>query len=168
MDFETWDANDYIERIQNAGVAGFSLGGGFAVPGTIYDTGAWADVAYRTAPATRDARSWAGLKAEEDIQQNGKQYNIQELNEENISTEAATARDHVEDINQRVNRNKRRKDNRTTTQLGRDLWNAIPGLWRGLTRQAFDLDLQSKSKTARLMGESFGSNLQRIYKWCCI
>tara|TARA_E500000331_G_scaffold26525_1_gene22659 strand:- start:33503 stop:37435 length:3933 start_codon:yes stop_codon:yes gene_type:complete len=164
--FRDWDAGEFTDRIIDAGLAGSTLGASFSTPGTIYDYGAWADVAYRTAPDDARTRSWAGNKAKQDEQINGQMYNVQVENEKTkVETDALDA-DLVEDINVRTERFKEKRGKRDSAQIGRDLWRAIPGLWRGLTRQAFGNmgqadKLQEDSVEARILGESLGSNLQR-------
>ena len=44
---ENFDFNELNQRMIAGAVAGSALGGGLAVPGSAYNTGAWADVAYR-------------------------------------------------------------------------------------------------------------------------
>lgn len=159
--FRDWDANEFNERLIEASIAGGTLGGAFSVPGTLYDYGAWVDVAHRKAPDDMKRRSWAGNKAKQDIAERGVQFNVQDQNISAGIEANAVDPDLVEDLNQRADREINRRKQRTVVQLGSDLWRAIPGLWRGLTRQAFDEDLQNKSTEARILGESLGSNLQR-------
>lgn len=159
--FRDWDANEFTERLTEAMIAGGTLGGAFSVPGTIYDYGAWVDVAHRTAPDDQRRRSWAGNKAKQDVAKRGMQYNVQE---ENIRTGIDVANAPPEfstDINQRVSREQLRRKMRTVGETAVDLWRAIPGLWRGMTRQAFDEKLQNDSTEARILAESLGANLQR-------
>lgn len=159
--FRDWDANEFNDRLIEASIAGGTLGGAFSVPGTLYDYGAWVDVAHRKAPDDMKRRSWAGNKAKQDIAERGVQFNVQDQNIAAGMEANATDPDLIEDLNQRVDREMKRRRERTVMQAGADLWRAIPGLWRGLTRQAFDEDLQNKSTEARVLGESVGSNLQR-------
>ena len=166
--FRDWDAGEFNDRIIEAAIAGSTLGGAFSVPGTIYDYGAWADVAYRKAPDDARQRSWAGNKAKLDVNQRGAQYNVQEENikiKENIENGTINT-EFNEDINQRREREAKRRLDRDIMKTGRELWRAVPGLWRGLTRQAFgnmgQADrLQEDSKEARILAESLGGNLQR-------
>ena len=159
--FRDWNANEFNERLIEATIAGSTLGGAFSTPGTIYDYGAWADVAYRVAPDDAKMRSWAGNKAKQDIAMNGSQYNVQLENERTKMESDPIDADTIVDINQRAQDETKRKLKRDILGVGRELWRSIPGLWRGLTRQAFDQDLQNKSTEARILGESLGSNLQR-------
>ena len=64
---KTWDWNDANDRMINAVIAGGTLGSAFSVPGTLYDAGAWADIAVRQAPAEAKRLSQAGKYAEEEV-----------------------------------------------------------------------------------------------------
>lgn len=188
--FRDWDANEFKDRLIDATIAGTSLGGAISIPGGVYDYGAWVDVAYRTGPDTGKQTSDMGRKAQQDIAQNGQQYNVQQ---ENLRTKAATdnvARevDNIrarlagrltnrerqasearlrqltgEDLNDRAERHIEAKEQRAVPALLKDWWRGIPSLWRGQTRFYFDNmgGIQNDSVTARILGESVGSNLQR-------
>ena len=188
--FRDWDASEFNDRLIDATIAGTSLGGAISIPGGVYDYGAWVDVAYRTGPDTGKQTSNMGLKAQQDIAANGQQYNVQQ---ENLKVKAATdnntrqienlrtrlsrnlspsQRQRAEarlaelqgiDANDRVDAHISSKEQRTVPQLAKDWWKGIPGLWRGLTRQATDNQggIQESSTTARILAESVGGNLQR-------
>ena len=188
--FRDWDANEFKDRLIDATIAGTSLGGAISIPGGVYDYGAWVDVAYRTGPDTGKQTSDMGRKAQQDIAQNGQQYNVQQ---ENLRTKAATdgtAREIEglrtrlsgrltnrqrqasesrlrqltgEDLNDRAERHIEAKEQRAVPALLKDWWRGIPSLWRGQTRFYFDNmgGIQNDSVTARILGESVGSNLQR-------
>ena len=164
--FRDWNANDFLPRLTDATIAGATLGKAFAMPGAIYDYGAWADVAYRVAPNTGKQISKMGNFAKEDIARNGSQYNVQEENRRVKAETDNIDADVLEDLNQRVDRETSRRGKRDIAQLGRDTWRAIPGLWRGITRYAFGNmgfadNLQNDSVEARVLSESLGGNLQR-------
>jgi len=188
--FRDWNAHEFNDRLIDATIAGTSLGGALSIPGGVYDYGAWVDVAYRTGPDTGKQTSNMGVKAQQDIAANGQQYNVQQ---ENLKTKAITDRNRQEietlkarlsrrisnatrqrtearlaelgglDANDRVDAHEASKEERTVPQLAKDWWRGIPGLWRGLTRQATDNmgGIQESSTTARILAESVGGNLQR-------
>ena len=61
-----FDSVELHNRLLNAFIAGGTLGAGFGVPGTIYDVGAWTDVAVRTGVAEDKRLSKEGRWAEEE------------------------------------------------------------------------------------------------------
>ena len=63
---KNFDSVELHNRLLNAFIAGGTLGAGFGVPGTIYDAGAWADVAVRTGPKEDKRLSDEGRWAEEE------------------------------------------------------------------------------------------------------
>jgi len=188
--FRDWDANEFKDRLIDATIAGTSLGGAISIPGGVYDYGAWVDVAYRTGPDTGKQTSDMGRKAQQDIAQNGQQYNIQQENlrtksvTDNVAREVDNLRARLagrltnrqrqasearlrqltgEDLNDRAERHIEAKEQRAVPALLKDWWRGIPSLWRGQTRFYFDNmgGIQNDSVTARILGESVGSNLQR-------
>ena len=188
--FRDWDANEFKDRLIDATIAGTSLGGAISIPGGVYDYGAWVDVAYRTGPDTGKQTSDMGRKAQQDIAQNGQQYNIQQENlrtksvTDNVAREIDNIRARLagrltnrerqasearlrqltgEDLNDRAERHIEAKEQRAVPALLKDWWRGIPSLWRGQTRFYFDNmgGIQNDSVTARILGESVGSNLQR-------
>ena len=188
--FRDWDANEFKDRLIDATIAGTSLGGAISIPGGVYDYGAWVDVAYRTGPDTGKQTSDMGRKAQQDIAQNGQQYNIQQENlrtksvTDNVAREVDSLRARLagrltnrqrqasearlrqltgEDLNDRAERHIEAKEQRAVPALLKDWWRGIPSLWRGQTRFYFDNmgGIQNDSVTARILGESVGSNLQR-------
>ena len=189
--FRDWDANEFKDRLIDATIAGTSLGGAISIPGGVYDYGAWVDVAYRTGPDTGRQTSDMGRLAQQDIEANGQQYNVQQENarvkaatdninqrvealQQRLSNRRLSRRDRQQaeselaelggvDLNDRADAHVAAKQDRAVGQIAKDWWKGIPGLWRGMTRFMFDNQggIQQDSVTARILGESVGSNLQR-------
>ena len=159
---ENWDANEYVNRILNATLAGGTLGASFSAPGTLYDTGAWTDLAVRQSPAEQKRAAQSAKWARDETQQFGRVKSVQELNEEN--TGATNARkDSILTFNERVEAHKKKSRETDIFDKGKELWAAVPGLWRGATRHIFNQDLQSRSRAARKLADMFGGNLQKIF-----
>ncbi len=166
--YRDWDANEFNDRLIDASIAGTSLGMAFATPGSIYDYGAWVDVAYRSGPNNNQQVSKAGQWALEDIEKFGSQRNIQA---ENLKVKRLAERypdrmGNLEDVNDKAERELARIRSRDSAQIGRELWRGIPRLYRGLTRSAFwktvDGDIQADSLHARAVADKYNANLQRI------
>ena len=117
--FRDWDANVYLDRMIDATIAGSSLGGAFATPGTIYDYGMWYDVSHRTGRSTGQHSSKMGALAERDRKENnGRQFNVQE---ENRKTKARVddAERRIKEIKNLINRSTTRGNDRI--KLAREL-----------------------------------------------
>ena len=157
-----FNAVELQDRLINAAIAGGTLGAGFAVPGTAYDVGAWADVAVRQAPAEQARISRAGRFAKEEADKHGRVKSIQELNDETEAKATARQQDitHWQD---RIQAFKQSKSGRDVVEVSKDALAAIPSLWRGATRYIFTDELQSKSRAARILADMFGGNLQRTF-----
>ena len=160
-----FDVDELTDRLTNAAIGGGVLGGGFAVPGTAYNTGAWADVAHRLAPADVSNRSLQNQWAEEEVRQHGRIQSHQE-----ILAEAEKAE------NQRRNKAKAspslaaRAADETTYKKDRswkdwrdELLENIPGLWRGSMRFTFNDELQQQSRSARALASIFGGQLDQVF-----
>ena len=74
-EFNWTELND---RMIAGAIAGGALGGGFTLPSTAYDTGAWADVAYRLQGADPATASQSFNYAESERAQRGYLPSIQE------------------------------------------------------------------------------------------
>ena len=157
-----FNAVDFNNRIINATIAGTSLGTGFAVPGTAYDAGAWADLAVRQAPAEAKRRSIAGQYAQDEIDKNGRVKSIQELNEENTAA-AARRQGDILSFDERVAAHKRAEAGKDVFAKSKDLWASVPGLWKGATRFIFGRDIQNKSRAARVLADMYNGNLQKTF-----
>ena len=156
-----FNAEELVERLQQAAVAGSVLGGAFSAPGAAYNAGAWADVAYRLAPAEQKRLSQAGKFAEQEVRDNGRVASIPELLAEGKARRAtgvpgATLDEMAEaDVS-------RRKD-RTWGDTLVDMFHAMPALWQGSTRFIFKPELQEQSRSLRILADMFGGNLQRTF-----
>ena len=159
---EGFNAVDLTNRILNATLAGGTLGAGFAVPGTAYDAGAWADLAVRQAPAEVKRRSIAGQYAQDEVDKFGRVKSIQELTED-LTGETNIRSGDITAWEDRIKAHKRSEATKSTFEKGKDLWASVPGLWRGATRHILTRDLQNKSRAARKMADMFGANLQRTF-----
>ncbi len=165
--FRDWNAEEFVDRLTDATIAGTTLGTSFSVPGGIWDYGAWYDVQYGLSPDTGRQISKQGMKAEQDIRNNNnRQYNIQEVNEqlrlttqrqqieldslqEMLAANRVPQRDRAAvirrieelrgtDINDRSEKFEESQEHRTAPKVLKDWWRSLPRLWRGQTRSAFD------------------------------
>ena len=158
---KVFDWEELNERAIAAAVAGSTLGSSFSVAGSAVNTGAWADVAFRTAPAEAKRLSEAGKYADEEVKQHGRVKSVQELAAEtrakvNAGTTGAT-------FDERVEADKQRKKNRSFGDTVTDLALSAPALWRGATRWIFSPEIQGQSRSARILADMFGANLQRTF-----
>ena len=158
---KVFNAAELQERLINASIAGGTLGSAFAVPGTAYDVGAWADVAVRQADAEAKRLSRAGQFAKEEVDKHGRVQTIQELNEENDIKSGARSQT-IKHWQDRVKEYKAR-DKGTAWDQTKEVFGLAPALWRGATRFIFNDELQNKSRAARILADMFGANLQRTY-----
>ena len=156
-----YDPDDLLNRVTNAAIGGGVLGGGFALPGQAINTGKWADIAYRLAPADQNLRAQENQWAEETIQAEGYIPSNEEIARE-AELAALRGKSTPENIAERAKRSEKRKSKRTATELRSDLWEGIPGLWRGSTRHALQ-GLQEISPAARKIGSLFNGGLFRTY-----
>jgi len=146
------------ERAVAAAIAGGALGGAFGTAGGVIDAGAWADVAFRQAPADAKHLSQAGRFAEAEKAERGYVPTVQELTAENrAAPEAFTP------LDTRVNEAKKSRKERDLRGVLTDTIASTPKLWRGATRAIFTPELQAKSRAARVMADMFGGNLQRTF-----
>ena len=153
--------NELNDRAIQAAVAGGTLGAAFAGPGGIYNAGAWADVAYRAAPAEAKRLSQAGKFADQEVREHGRVKSVGELAAE---TRARVAKDGVSNtFEERVNADKKRKKDRTWTDAIASTALNAPALWRGATRFIFNDDLKLRSRSARIAADMFGGSLQRTF-----
>ena len=166
--FQTWDANQFNERVINGVIAGGTIGGALSVPGGVFDNRAWKDLAFRKGPSTSRNRSTAAQFADKDKGNNrGRQVNIQEYNQKttgqlNAREKAGAGEKYfLPTTKERIADNKENKTNRTLTETGVHLVRSIPGLFRKMSNTMFDNELQVASDEARWLGESIGANNQR-------
>lgn len=154
----TIDFNELQERAMTAAIAGGALGGAFGTAGGIKNVGGWADVAWRAAPADKRNASRSGNFYEEEITKNGYVPTTNEITNDLDKTPEATV-----SFNDRVDADKASKRERTLSETVSQTMSALPKLWRGSTRWIFNPELQDKSRSARMLADLLGGNLQRIY-----
>ena len=160
---EGFDWNDLNERQIQAIVAGGTLGGVFSVPSSVYDAGAWADVAYREAPAEAKRLSLAGKFAEEEKNEFGRIASNQE-NAAAARSRSAAAGPHAHpSLEERADVHHKSQKDRSTTEKLVDGLHAAPSLWQGSVRYIFQPEILEKSRSARIMADMFGGQLQRTF-----
>ena len=156
---EGFDFHELNERIIAGAVAGGALGGGFALPGAAYNTGAWTDVAYRLDEADNTTASEAGQWAEWEKQNFGRIQSIEEIVAEQHAkpqTAGLSFNDRVE-AHESSQRKKTAMDRFTEKALN------VSQLWQGATRNIFTPDLKNKSRAARKLADMFGGGLQKTF-----
>ena len=158
---EGFDWSELNERLIASAIAGGTLGAGFTLPGQVTDAAAWADVAYRTADATVDTESQSALYAAEEKDRLGYVPTIEE-NAANAASRAAAAPSFENIATRAENYN---SDNAKKSPIDRAIDAAlnVSKLWQGATRSIFNPDLQAKSRSARILADMFGGNLQRVF-----
>ena len=156
-----FDFEELTERMIAGAVAGASLGGTFATPGAAFDTAAWADISFRQLPADERRLSQSGRYAEEEIAREGRVKSVQELAAE---TKARVDKSQPSvTLEERVVADKARRKSRTTSEAITETALKAPALWRGATRFIFNPALQARSRSARVLADMFGGNLQRVF-----
>ena len=155
---EAFDWGALQERATGAIIAGGALGGAISSGGALTNAGAWADVAFRQAPADQRHLSQAGRYAEAELEENGYVPTIQEL-----TAQTRSAPDAVASFDERVDADKTKRANRDLKDTLIDAMAAAPSLWRGATRWIFKPEIQQQSRAARILADMFGGNLQRTY-----
>ena len=158
---KVFDFEELNERIIAGAVAGGTLGTGFTAPGAIYDTGAWADVAFRQAPADRKRLSQSGKYAQEEVERDGRVKSVQELAAETRARTSVSSPNVT--LEERAQADKERKGKRSFADAFTETILKAPSLWRGATRFIFSPELQSRSRSARILADMFGGNLQRVF-----
>ncbi len=151
------------ERVIAGVIAGGALGKTFSLPGTIYNTGAWADVAFRQAPADLAKRSQAGKFAEREVQEHGRIKSIEELNAETANRVAADGPNATPTLQERIERHKAKQKGRSIQDQIFDAAVSAPALWRGSVRNIFTPELLEKSRSARILANAFGGVLQKTF-----
>ena len=155
-----FDWHELNNRLISAAIAGGSLGGGLSVPGSVYNAGAWADVAYRTSTETEASASQGEIYANLEKEEHGRVASIEEL--------AADARARWQanpgaTIEERANSYKEKQVQKSSLDRITEAASNVSSLWQGATRNIFTPELQSKSRSARILADMFGGNLQRIF-----
>ena len=149
------------ERVIAGAVAGSALGGALSVPGTAYDAGAWADVAYRLQGADPASQSQSFQYAEEERARHGYLPTIeQNAAEARVLAEATPSQFTLED---RATADAERRQKQGTWNEAAERLGNIQSLWQGSVRNILTPNLQQKSRSARVLADMFGGNLQRIF-----
>ena len=151
------------ERVLAGVIAGGALGKTFSVPGSIYNAGAWADVAFRQAPADLAKRSQAAKFAEQETREQGRIKSIEELNAETAAKVEAAGPNAVPTTQERIDRHKAKQKGRSIQDQVFDAMVSIPSLWRGSVRNIFTDEILNKSRAARVFANTFGGTLQKTF-----
>ena len=158
-----FDWNELNERQLQALIAGSALGSTFSVPGAAYDAGAWADVAVRQSGADATRLSLGGKHAEEEKARFGRVSSNQE-NAANARSRAAQAGPNaVPSLEERTSAHKQSRKDKEFGERLVDVLHSAPSLWQGATRFIFQPEILEKSRTARMMADMFGGQLQRTF-----
>ena len=160
--FADFDFNDLNDRLINAAIAGGTLGTAFSVPASAFNTGAWADIAFREAEATQDTLSQAGRFAEQEEANYGRVASVQELTEEARNRVAAEG-DTYSTLDEKADVEAKRRKDRTFNEALTETMLSAPALWRGATRYIFTPAIQAQSRAARILADMFGANLQKTF-----
>ena len=158
-----FDANELLDRVINASLAGGTLGSGFSVAGAAVNAGSWADVAVKLDEANSDKLSNQGKFAEQEIEQHGRVKTIQELNDDLTAEVELQDQAAQEQFDNRVAGETTRKKELSTSEWLAETLLSAPKLWRGATRYIFTPELQNSSRAARILADTFGGNLQRTF-----
>ena len=154
----SWD--DLNNRLISAAIAGGTLGGGLAAPSSAYNAGAWADVAYRLAPADAKQASLGEKYAALEKSEFGRVASVEELAAD------ARARSTVSpgaSIDERAGDYKTAQKTKGSFEKLTDEALNVSQLWQGATRNIFTPALQEKSRSARVLADMFGGNLQKTF-----
>ena len=157
---KVFEAGELHERLVNAAIGGGVLGGAFSVPSSSYNTGAWVDVAKRTAPAEAKLRAKQNLWAEEEAAANDGEL---PTHSSILRGAAARAGETRRSLKERSDADKKRKKERTWGETIGETAASVPGLWRGATRHILNEDLQERSTSARRLASLFGGQLFQMY-----
>ena len=156
-----FNANELLDRVINASLAGGTLGGGFSAAGAAVNAGSWAHIASSLSEADPDKLSNPGKYAEQEIADHGRVASIQELNDK-LDGETS-ARTPESSFDEKVSKEKHRKKQLSTGEWLAETMLSAPKLWRGATRFIFTPELQNSSRAARILADTFGGNLQRTF-----
>lgn len=156
---EGFDFGDLNNRMISGAVAGGSLGGALSVPGAVYNTGAWADLAYRLDEADNSTASDAGMWADWERRQNGRIQSVEEITEELFNRPSTTG----PSFNDRSDHHRLSNRERTTWDVFKENALNVSQLWQGATRNIFTPELKARSRSARILADMFGGGLQRTF-----
>jgi hypothetical protein len=178
------DWNDVLDRSIAGAIAGGTLGAALTVPGSTTDAVGWANVAWGASPMDVNKQSISAKFAEEEFNSEFEKNKEAALNSGMEPEEAEAwaernttvprvdqardaivnaSQDALETLDDQANRHETRLKNRSTTEIITDALSSAPALWRGATRWIFNTDLQSKYRSARVLADMFGGNLQKVF-----
>ena len=160
---KVFDWNELNDRQVQALVAGGALGGVFATASGAVDAGAWADVAVRQAPAEAKRLSLAGKFYEEEKSQFGRVSSIQENTAAARKRATAAGPTGTVSIEERIDAHRQSRKDKDLSEKVIDAFHSAPALWRGATRYIFTPELLERSRSARIMADMFGGQLQRTF-----
>ena len=155
-----FDWNELNERLISASIAGGTLGGGISSTGAVYNAGAWADVAYRLAPASDQHASDAELFAAEEQATHGRIQSIEELTNDASNRAQLNPGQTLDDKADAHAASQAQKG--TLERLTEKALN-VSSLWQGATRNIFTPDLKNRSRALRILSDTFGGSLQRTF-----
>lgn len=169
---EGFDFGDLNNRMISGAVAGAALGGTLSVPGSIYNAGAWADVAYRLEEADSTTASEAGMWAEwERVNNEGKLISVNNILDEleqkftDPPTEAGGPRTTKTgpSFNERAEAGEKDWKDKTTFEKVQDSFFNMSQYWQGQMRNNINAELRAKSRHARMASDTYGGSNQRIF-----
>ena len=160
---KVFDWEELNDRQLQALIAGGTLGGAFGTAGGVIDAGAWADVAYRTAPAEAKRLSLAGKFAEQEKAEHGRIASIQENNAVTRAKAVEAGPNAHPSLDERIAAHKQSRKDKTFSEKVVDTVLSAPALWQGATRYIFQPEVLEKSRAARIMADMFGGQLQRTF-----
>ena len=160
---KAFDYNELNDRVLAGVIAGGALGKAFSIPGAVADAGAWADLAFRVAPADAAKLSRAGKYAEQEVSKHGRVKSISELNEETRAKTASQSPNASPSFQERIDSYNQSRKGRSVKDQVFDAIVSAPALWRGATRNIFTENLLEKSRAARVLADMFGGSLQRTF-----
>ena len=152
------DWTDVSDRMIQGAVGGGALGGAFSAAGRIKDAGEWANLAWGQEFDPAGVSNSAKFAEEEQVKK-GYVPTIQEETAQLKQDPEGT----FSNLEERTERHKNNKRNRTTSETIFDTLMAAPKLWRGAVRYAIPLEVQEQSRAARVLADMFGGNLERIF-----
>ena len=154
----TFNWEDLNQRMISAAIAGGAIGGAMSTPGAIRQGIKEYDLFIGGDAATDVTASVSQQYANQEKSERGYVPSI----EENI-LEANTRSEGFIQHQGRSERHRAGQKRKSFTQRAAELALNPQALWQGATRNIFNPDLQSRSRSARVMADMFGGNLQRIF-----
>ena len=147
------------ERMIAAAIAGTAIGGAISTPSSLRQSIMEADLKYGSQTATDATASVSQQYAEQERADKGYIPTI----EEEISSFQNVEYDGFANQQNRAERfNKAHKARSFTDKAAEALLNP-QALWKGATANIFTPEVQSRSRSARVLADMFGGNLQRVF-----